>query len=95
MIDYLSDTLGEFIIDKFSNPCKKCLVKAICRPQFQECDSYRQYIDRRYEAGDTVKVCALISLLIIEFIIIIAAIEPEFYEWFKSTLLYEWFKSIF
>jgi len=84
MIEDLFDDLGKFIIDKFLNPCKKCLVRAVCKPVWTSCDNYTQYLDRIDVAGDAIKMCAIILLLFMEFFIIIIVIGPELYGLFKS-----------
>jgi hypothetical protein len=86
MMDNLSDMLGEFIVAKFLNPCKKCLVKAVCKPPTIHCDGRTQYLDRMHEAGGVVRTLVLIILLIIECIVITATIGVELHEWFKSIL---------
>ncbi len=37
------NSIAQFILKKFFNPCKTCLVKVICLDQ---CPSYEKYCDR-------------------------------------------------
>ncbi len=66
------ERIGEFIIDKYFNPCKKCLVQATCRPKFQKCDNYSQYLITRYRAGSSVEFWGMLLFVGAEFIFIIA-----------------------
>ncbi len=65
------DSIGEFIVDKFYNPCKKCLVKAACRPHLIKCDNYKQYLDTRNEAGRLVEFWGMLAFVGIELIFMI------------------------
>ena len=83
MLDDLSDSLGEFIVIKFLNPCKKCLVRAVCKPAWTSCDDHTRYLNLMDTAGDAIKGCLIVLLLITEVIVITIAIGPELYEWIK------------
>ncbi len=41
--------LGIFILDKFFDPCKKCLVRPTCQPTLDTCPRYKKYHNRRYD----------------------------------------------
>ena len=80
------DRLGKFIVDKYFDPCKKCLVKAICKPNWRKCDDYSQYLDHRYNARNKAQFWVLLTLVVSELLFIITILGYGKWEWFKSIL---------
>jgi len=78
------DDLGVMIIDKFFKPCKKCLVRATCKPFEVNCDEWKKFINQRERAesiGDNAETWAILISVILGMLLVAATFGLGIVKW--------------
>jgi len=80
------DNFRIFLVNKFLNPCKKCLVRATCQPPEPECPDYKRYICRKNWLGllqTDVEWWIIGSILISGILFIISTFAFGIWKWIE------------
>ena len=78
--------LGIFILDKFFDPCKKCLVRATCRPSQNTCPEYKKYHKRKYNLEEligNIEWWIIGTILILGLLFIISTFAFGIWKWIE------------
>ena len=76
--------LGKSLVDRYKNPCKKCIVRATCEPWTTNCDKWEKFIDQRNKAestGDNIEVWAVIILIILGMLLVAVTFGLGIVKW--------------
>ena len=79
------DDLGKMLVDRYKNPCKKCIVRATCEPFTANCNKWEEFIDQRDNAesiGNDVEAYILLGAIIIGLLFIILTFGLGLWVWF-------------
>jgi len=80
------EDFAKWFVEKFLNPCKKCLVQASCNPmrQNKRCDAYTIYLKRRQEytaTGGDVDVYTFLGVAVVGTLFVIATFCLGVWKW--------------
>ena len=79
------DTLGRWLVD-YLNPCKKCIVRATCKPFKIDCDEWKKFINQRERAesmGNDLESYILLTALTLGTLLIGVTFGLGIREWIR------------